>query len=304
MTVTTAEPPTTSTTPTAEAERTPRELFAYSAWVHVGDGAEECDHKLDGKCDEREHFHAWVRLPTPYQIRDINEKAKAAQARRLRALRNPESDAAIILENELDELREAAESGSLGVLVEEILDQDHADDMMRATRNVRALVDEEWEPDEDGPEDQKAPPLFATVDQDFEEWQRQRELPEEERSEDWPEIQSHIDKYTEAVNAELESIREPKRAELMSRSIDQLIEIVRRDRRESDAAEVYLHTYHSWTQFVCTFKPKLKGTPNERVFKDYIQMRQETPEPVVVALRRAFEGLERNLARSRQAGNS
>lgn len=301
MSTTAPAMPETDTTEKPAARKSPTELFEYSAWVHVGDGAQECDKRFD-RCSNADHFHAWIRLPGPYQVRDINEKAQAAQARRMRRLRDPESDAYVILESELDALRDAANGGALSVLVEEILEQDHAEDLMRATRNVRLLEDESWEAPEDQP-DAKAPKLYENIQQDFEEYSRQRELPEHERSEDYSELERTIAAYGTAVNAELESIIAPKRERLQGLPLDQLIDMVRKDRRESNAAEVYLHTYHSWQMYSCTYKPKPDGVPNVQVFNDFEAMKRDTPKPVIEALRAEFDRLSRLLG-SDQAGNS
>src|SRR5438445_543555 len=72
----------------AEATRTTKHLFSYSKYVHAGDGAEECEHREDGKCEDAAHFHGWVCLPNSLQHRDILDKARAAKARRRRALRD------------------------------------------------------------------------------------------------------------------------------------------------------------------------------------------------------------------------
>lgn len=292
---TTAEAPTAPETPTAPAPATPEELFRFTSWVHVGDGATECDRRLDGKCELEHHFHAWIRLAGPFQARDINEKAKAAQARRLRTLRDPESDAHVILESELDELRDAAERGALDLLVEEILDKDHAEHVIQATRVARDMDDPSWEPPEDD-EEAQAPKLYAHIDRDIEEWRRQYQLPEEDRDEDFPQLQKTVFAYNDVVKTELESIREPLRAELAQRGLDSLIDIVRKARREADAAEAYLHTHHVWTMFTCTYKPKLKGTPDEPAFKDFEQMRKLTPPVVIEELRANFDRLNRDFA--------
>lgn len=305
---TTATPPEVTATieapPTAEAERLPTELFRWNSFVHVGDGAEECEHRLDGKCQVEQHFHAWVRTPNPYQIRDINEKAKAAQARRIRALKDDSSDAHVILEADLDELREAAEGGALDTLVEEIIEQDRPGNFSRAVADVRDLDDESWEPDEDGPDDQTPPKRFENIAQDQEEYGRLVRLPEDERGEDFPELQRTVAAFQEAVEAAYDEIVNPRREMLRQRSVDELIDMVRRDRREGDAAEVYLHTYHAWQTFVCTFKPRLNGVPKERVFTDFIAMKQDTPDTVIAALRKTFERLERGVARGTMAGNA
>jgi hypothetical protein len=86
----------------------PNELFKYSAWVHVGQGAEDCEEARDGHCGNPLHFHAWCRLPNQLQHEDIRERALAAKARRIRQLRDPEADAYEILESDMSELRASA----------------------------------------------------------------------------------------------------------------------------------------------------------------------------------------------------
>lgn len=301
MSTTTAPAMPETDTEKPAARKSPTELFQYSSWVHVGPGAEDCEQRFD-RCTDGDHFHAWVRLPNPYQVRDINEKARAAEARRLRMLRDPESDAHVILESELDQVRDAANSGALSVLVEEIVEEDHPDDLMRATRNVQLLEDETWEAPEGQP-DAKAPKLYTNIQQDFEEYGRQRERPEAERGEDFSELENTIASYGKAVNEELESIVSPKRERLLAMPLDQLIDIVRKLRWKAAAAEAYLHTYHSWQVYSCTYKPKPEGIPNVQVFNDFEKMKRETPKPVIEELRRVFDHLSRQLG-SDQAGNS
>jgi hypothetical protein len=69
----------------AEAEKSHERLFKWSQWVHVGAWAQECEKRLTGDCTDEEHFHAWIRLPNPFQIRDITAKARAARARKKEA---------------------------------------------------------------------------------------------------------------------------------------------------------------------------------------------------------------------------
>src|SRR6059058_472198 len=89
----------------AEATRSTSELFRWSDYVHVGTDADTCEHAEDGMCADPQHFHAWVCLPNTFQIRDIADKARAAKARKVRALRDPESDSYAVLEEDLAELR-------------------------------------------------------------------------------------------------------------------------------------------------------------------------------------------------------
>jgi hypothetical protein len=52
-------------------------------------------------CANPDHFHAWIRLPNKFQHADIHAKALASKARRMRALRDPESDASVVMDAEI-----------------------------------------------------------------------------------------------------------------------------------------------------------------------------------------------------------
>jgi hypothetical protein len=293
MSTDTIEQAENGSAPQAEAELTRHDLFKYAEHVHVGEGAEECEHATDGKCENDEHFHAWCRLPNPFQVRDISEKAKAARARKTRMLKDPESDAYVVLEAELDPLKDES---AREVLVDEIVERDFVEDYDAAVKNVLDLDDPDYVPKDESDE---IPKLYANIDQDSEEYQRQRELPEDRRDEDWPELEKTVAAYSQAVNSELEKIRKPKIERLMARDMSELVDIVRNERISAQSTEAYLHTFNTWQWFVCTFKPREKGTPNERVFKDFTQFKYETPSEVVGALQVCFAGLESRLAGDR-----
>src|ERR1700745_988892 len=92
--------------PQAAARTTARAMFKYSEFVDLGDGAAECEHARDGRCEDIEHFHAWCRLPNPYQHEGIRKKGLAAKARKIRELKDPESDVSVILDTELASLND------------------------------------------------------------------------------------------------------------------------------------------------------------------------------------------------------
>jgi hypothetical protein len=96
-----------------DATRSPNQLFRYSAWVHVGDGAQDCATAEIG-CTDPGHFHAWCRLPNQLQHEDIRERALAAKARRIRQMRDPEADAHEILELDMAELETSLQRGPQG----------------------------------------------------------------------------------------------------------------------------------------------------------------------------------------------
>lgn len=281
----------------AEAEKTREQRFRWSSWVHYGDGALECDHKLDGRCQNEDHFHAWIRLPNPFQHRDIQEKAAAAKARKLRALREEDSDARVTLELQLDRMRD-----SRGVLIEEIVDKDFPDDYTAAIREVDALEDETWQPDPESDEEQTPPKLYAHIDQDREELGRQRELDEEQRdAEEFERLQTAVAAYDQAVQDALKAIQDPRREALHGRPMDELLEIVRRERIEALGTEAYLHTYNTWQMYVCTLK---KQGADDRVWPTIEAMKYKESSEVIFAVSDAYQELEEAQAVDRMGKGS
>jgi hypothetical protein len=163
------------------------------------------------------------------------------------------------------------------------------------------MEDPNWVP---GPDDEDAeiPKLFADIIQDQEEYTRQLQLPEDQRDEDYPELQKAVTRWSEAINEALEKQQNPRREALKSQPLDELVDLVRRKRIEQSANEVHLHTFNTWQWYVCTYKPRKKGTPNERVFKDIAQFKYEAPGDVIAALQVTFRELEQAMAGDR--GNS
>lgn len=284
----------------AEAQKdSEQSLFRWNAWIHVGAGAAECQNGTDGSCSDPAHFHAWCRLPNPWQFRDITEKATAARARYRKMLRDPDSDQAVALEDELEELSYMPED----VLIEELVDKHFPEDYAAAVRAVDAMEDEDWEPEEDEDEEDR-PKRFAHIDQDREEYRRQQELPEDQRSADYPTLEKNIADYGRAVEQEMDRLMQPRRDALKGLSKEELISQIRPGRIEEKVTEVYLHWHAAWTWLSCTYKPRKNGTPNEAVWKDIHTMRQQAPPEVVEVLRATFDGLEGNLAASRRGKDS
>ena len=268
----------------SEVTRSTEELFQWAGYVHVGVGAEECEHHIDGQCRNTEHFHAWVCLPNPYQIRDINDKAQAAKARKRRALRDREPDAYAILEDQLDDFREDARALS------------DLKDLIAQRRIEVKLLDIVGELAEDE--------RFEHHEQDAEEFRRLNALPEDERdAEDFERLQADMLAYTEALQAEIDKRQAGERAQLDSLSVDDIIYIERKDRIDNIVNEIYLHTYYTWTMYACARVPATEGFPSTRIFSKPEDLKNAPPE-VVVALREKIRVLEqRTVKRSEAAGN-
>lgn len=276
---------------TADAERTQEERFKWRAWVHTGTSALDCNHATDGKCKDEEHFHAVIRLPNPFQIRDIAEKAQAARARRARMFRDPESDISVVLEDEMEMLRETDKA----ILVDEIVERDFARDYTEAIKVVMEIDDPDFVPEGD----ESIPKKFANIEQDREEYVRQRDLPDEQKSDDFEELEKTYADYSRAIEAEMERIRQPRVESLMEREMDDLVEMVRKDRIEQACGEAQLHTFNMWQMYVCTYRPREKGIPNERVWPSIEFMKYVEDTDTIMAVRDAFQQLESSMAAHR-----
>jgi hypothetical protein len=293
----------------AVAEMSRVELVQWNAWVHVGDGAEDCalakatsaaDYKLGAEiplCTDSAHFHAWLRLPNPLQRRDLVDKARAGRARKSRELRDRDSDAAVIIEDELDAVKLG---GDTELLVNEIVDRNFQEDLVEATNEVMDIeADDTAEEDAQG----ETPMLYEHIDQDIEELRRQDALPEDQR-EGYEKLRAHIDSYHEAIDERLKAIQDRRRDALRESGMDHMLSVVRADRVELICTEHYIHVYSMWQWYTCTYKPKAKGTPNERVWGDVNHMAQDASPEVIGVIRQTFDELDRNLMSSRRAKNS
>lgn len=269
-----------ATVPTdTPAARDTAQQFRYAAWVHEGPGADECEHREDGACSDVEHFHAYVRLPNQFQHSDIRQKAMAARARRMRQLRDPETDSYAILEAELEELHRV---GDRLTLVEELVRKDWWKRHLEAARDV-----EEREEFEHVAQDRERLAEIERMDPD--------DRPQEEDEE----LRRHLAAFGEAVEARRNELEEPLREALNERDMNELVDLVREDRIAADAQAAFMETYSKWQMFAGTLRPSSEHRPKVRVFDDITELESAEPE-VVEALRMQFANLEAVLA----SGNS
>jgi hypothetical protein len=270
----TAEPPAPS-----DATKPPRELFRYSAYVHVGPGAEECEHRDDGACSNPEHFHAWCRLPNQFQHQDIRQRALAAKARRIRQLRDPEADSCVILEADLEEI---ARTGDQETVVDEIVGKDWWKRQLEAMRDVEEREE------------------FEHIERDRERLGEIDRMPEDKRpAEERDEIERHLTAYGEAVDARRKELEDPVRAALADKSMDELVQMIRDDRVTAEASSAFMGTYSKWEWFAGTM---VCGQRDVRVFASIDALENAAPE-VVEALRTTYAELEVSLQRGPK-GNS
>jgi hypothetical protein len=259
-----------------DATRSPGDLFRYSAWVHIGAGAEVCENRENGECTEEEHFHAWCRLPNQVQHQDIRERALASKARRIRQLRDPESDAHTVLEGDMDDLKRLVASDEL---IDELIGKDWWKRQLDAMNEV-----------EDGDEQ------FKTIERDRERLQELREKPEGERPDvEYDELERHVAKYLAAVDAKRKEAEAPMRAALGELTLDELIAQIRDERVTTESHQAFMETYSQWEWLAGTFKSN-KGPKRQRVFSNIDELEDSAPE-VLEALQRTFGELEASLQR-------
>lgn len=284
----------------AEATKSTEELFQWSTYVHVGAGAEECEHKLDGKCPHppkmtpdggvEGHFHAWLCLPNVFQARDITEKANASRARRRRSLRQngddgrEATDSAIVLEDQLAVWE--ANKTTWEALIRTI-----------AQRNVDAQLAEITQEMADSDQ-------WEHYAADVEEYRRLLRVPEDDRDpEDMKRLETDLEEYTEELNKRVQARMERETSVLNDMPRHEVLELQRRHMIDEQAQDAWYHTYYTWAYFTCARKPTLEGYPRDRVFERPEDLKN-TAQEIVAALRSAYRSLEsKMLVRSDAAGN-
>lgn len=292
----TAEPSSNGSVPPT-AERSPAEGRAAEAiqqWqkhIHVGEGAEACSDGENGRCKDSGHFHAFCRLPNPLQIKSVRDKANAAKARAIRQLKSPDADRHLILETDLETLREIA---SQKELVAEIMEAHRFRYHVDAVREIAER--EEYE----------------HIEEDQRRWQALSEQDGAERDQDeFDELTKQLEGWQSAVEELREGLRKPEHETLDQNSVDELIAIIREERIKNEAQEAWMSAYSLWEWYIGTLRPRdpQKGQPVERRFGS-IEDLKAAPRGAVEAIEGAFDTLEsselniRNQNAPRAEGNS
>lgn len=295
------EPPITEAEQAEGVAVTPEErIFRYSAWVHVGPGAEGCEaisedpNEPRNDCSNPLHFHCWCRLPNQFQHEALREKALAAKARRRRQLHNQETDAYEVLEAALDEVASRGDDAK-EVIVEELTARMRWQDYADAAREVK---DEEVpeEHDEDGD-----PVLrFGHIEADSARMQELLAMPTEDRPPDeFKELEGQINAYSERVAERYEEIAKPRRDSLLALDVSALVDKLRVERVRREANEHFMSVYHRHEWLVCSYR----YPGGVRVFKSFEILDEVAPE-VYEALRATFDDLEQSQNLGVESGNS
>jgi hypothetical protein len=244
-----------------------------------------------------------VRLPNKFQHKDLRDKGLAAKARKMRALRDPETDSYAVLQDRMEALNDPA---NIGAVIEEILAKDWPVDYVTAVADLADMDDPE---DENG--ERK---MWEHIDQDRERYtalvEEQGSKPEDEQSEEFKQIGKRIEQYIDALKARVNEIQEPKRVSLAERGIEGVLEVLRKQRIDDEGDGAFLHVYNEWMWYVCTLKPVESGIPSQRVWSALGHVNDpqpgtmwaEAPE-VIEAVEQAFNELDEAL-RQAARGNS
>lgn len=275
---------------TAEATTPISQLYKWSTWLHIGPGAENCEAVDEGQgtndCSNPLHFHAFCRLPNPFEHREIREAALAAKARRVRLLRDPNSDAAAILEDEISRL---AREGDLAkpAVVDELLQQDWWRDFLEATAEVR-------ETEEDGTK------TFEHIERDVALYNREAgDLDEDQLSEEMASLLKHIQRYNDLIDKRREELTEPRKQALEQRDINALLDMLRDLRIDADSNEHFSHEYNALQWFHGTFK-----TPGAELTFASRKAMQKADTAIVEGLQETFNDLAKTQQRGGGPGNS
>jgi hypothetical protein len=270
------------------AQSDPPSLFRYSAWLHVGNGAEGCEEideaAGDNTCGDRSHFHAWCRMQNPLQQAEIRERALGAKARKIRQLRDAETDGYQILEEEFEARRR---EDNRGALIDELLQLDYWQDYYQAMLEARLL--------DDPSSDEEDAKLYARIEDDQARYLRLEAMGEDQRpADEYDELKRHLARYQEAIDEEMERRIAPRRATLEAMGTDDLIDQLRDKRIDNESQREFQRVFeiHQWLS--CAYHHP--GGP--AVFADLAALEQAAPE-VIEGLQATFMDLTKTAQEAR-----
>lgn len=272
------------------------QIFFYSAYVHVGPGAGDCDDRETGTCSDPRHFHAWCRLPNKLQHRDITEKALGAKARRVRALRDSESDAYAVFDAELSNIT----PDHLETMIDELVMVDFDTEYIEATK--------------DADEEERFEHIAADRER-YEELYREGEAdkPDEEQTDEFRELHRHIGAYVNWLQERARERLEPRRAHMREQGFDAVMNQLRDRRIDRSGNAEFSRVLKEWVMFIGTYKVNkhdTTGQPFERMWSSIGSIENAVPgtmwgaaPEVIEAVEAMFESFNRSLVLA-SVGNS
>lgn len=255
--------------PEPDATTTVEQTFRYYAVVEVPE----------------QDFRAFIRLPNQFQHADIRQKAMAAKARRVRQLRDPEADASVILEGELDELFRANDKAPI---IDELLSKDWWKDHLESIKDAR--------------EDE----AFGHIDDDERRLAELEAKPAEERpAEEYEELERHVAKFHDLVETKRNERQKPRRDAFEAMDLSDLIDLLREHRIGIESNNVFNLNFSMWEWLSGTYhvvEEDGKAKPGERYFASVEEVANADPA-TLARLGEAYRDLESSFQRG-LVGNS
>lgn len=297
--MTTAEAPVDQKPTESPLAENAKRLRDASRYLHLGEGAEQCPDRGeyvagqwvgDGRCENPDHYHAWLRIPNQFQKTEAREKALAAKARRTRLLRTDGTDAYEILESDLLDVMAAAKIGGDKILKDELVAQHRYTDSIEAYHEVTGKA--EWE--------------TISADRDrLDELERELEdNPDVPPSDELTMLRERVTAYSDEIKAAEKVMQDQHYLELDGLTVDQLIDRVREVRIEMQSMSEFIHVESWWTWLLGAHDTtrNAKGLHRTRKYPHADDLRAEEEE-IISALQIAFAELEEPV-RARAEGNS
>lgn len=237
---------------------------------------------------------ALLRLANQFQHAEIRQAALAAKARRMRQLRDENTDAFVVLEDEMDAL---ARLGDQMVLVEELVGREWWKDQLAAEADVAEEED------------------YEHISRDRQRLEVLGEMDPVERDEDeWKELQTHVENFFKAVQERLTERQRPRREALEALDINALVDLVRQERIAQEGNVTFNLHFSLWQMYSGSYELKgyetrtVKGNtieapmPGKPLFSSVDDVRRADPN-LLDALAHAYNELEASYSEALQ-GNS
>lgn len=199
--------------------------------------SKEIKQEVDG-----EILHVWIRLPNPFQHRKVHEHAAAARARMVMQLKDPESDASMIIEEQISETEDLTDDD----LIEWLLGR-------HATEAIFAAQVELDHLEETGADGNSYRPWDGMTSHQ-ERYAIMLERSEVE-SDEFKKLEAHIMAYAEAIQERANFYLEPKHEAYSAMDREGRIEKIRRALKHARCTDEFINVYNQWQIFYGTRDP-------------------------------------------------
>lgn len=203
-----------------------------------------------------EPFEAFIRLPNPWQHRKVQDHAAAGRARMVMQLKDKDSDAYAIIEEQLLELVDMSDDD----IIEYLLAKHTPEAVYKAQIELMNLEDV----DANGKK-------FHPWDTILEHQERYALLIERDETEgdEFKKLEAHLISYAEALQEKAQEHLEPKEAVYAAMDREGLIERVRRSLCHARATDEFINVYNQWQIFYGTRKI---DNPNQGYFPSFSEL--------------------------------